>query len=103
MTGKPAAGDLRQHKKSLPVVAALASGGDAGRRLAEVLSDAARSEASLREAVVLIEATGGKAFARAEAERRIEGARNALLAASLEPGPVQELLDVAAFVTGRDF
>ena len=45
VTGKPAAGDLRQHKKSLPVVAALASGGDAGRRLAEVLSDAARSEA----------------------------------------------------------
>jgi len=36
VTGKPVYSDLRRRKKSLPVVAALASGTDAGDRLAEL-------------------------------------------------------------------
>ncbi len=39
VTGKPHWGDLRQRKKSLPVSAALAEGGAASRKLADLLAD----------------------------------------------------------------
>ena len=49
-TGKQTWSDLRQRKKSLPVVAALAAGGQASERLAEILAaDAKKSETEIAD------------------------------------------------------
>ena len=73
-TGKPILSDLRKRKKSLPVTAALASGGPAAEELAEWLGRPARTdpddEAELRRIAALVEAAGGRSWAHAEAERR---------------------------------
>ena len=103
VTGKPAANDLRQHKKSLPVVAALDSGTEAGRALADLLAHGALTEDQVQKAATLVEEAGGRAFAQGEAERRIDAARTCLERADLDGGARTELLELAAFVTGRDF
>jgi geranylgeranyl diphosphate synthase type I len=77
-TGKPVLADLRARKKSLPVVAALASEGDAARRLADLYHRADDlDEEQLHEAARLIEDAGG----RAVAERTADEERAAALAA----------------------
>ncbi|WP_325106329.1 polyprenyl synthetase family protein [Segeticoccus sp.] len=77
-TGKPVLSDLRARKKSLPVVAALASETDAGRRLGELyFRREPLDEPLLREAATLVEHAGGRDFA----ERTADDERAAALAA----------------------
>ncbi|MDL4774881.1 MULTISPECIES: polyprenyl synthetase family protein [Thermomonosporaceae] len=108
VTGKPALSDLRSRKMSLPVVAALNAGNAASARLAELYTlpagtDAAGpDEGALREIARLVEAAGGRAWAEAEAGRRVERASARLAGAGL-PGAVRtEFLHIADFVTRRD-
>ncbi|SEK86947.1 polyprenyl synthetase family protein [Streptacidiphilus jiangxiensis] len=66
LTGKPARGDLRERKRSLPVLAVL-SGADApARHLADLLT-AEPGEAELLVAADLIEEQGGRALCEHEA------------------------------------
>ncbi|MCG5218776.1 polyprenyl synthetase family protein [Streptosporangium sp. KLBMP 9127] len=82
VTGKPTFSDLRQGKKTLPVVAALAGDSAAGRRLAELLAagddrwplGGEAAEESLWRAASLIEEAGGREFAERRAGEHVERA-----------------------------
>src|SRR5690606_35262883 len=76
-TGNQTWSDLRQRKKSLPVVAALAAGGAASERLGETLAaDAVStgfanfSEEESAARAALIEQAGGREWAAEEARRQ---------------------------------
>ncbi|GAB1333769.1 family 2 encapsulin nanocompartment cargo protein polyprenyl transferase [Streptomyces sp. E-15] len=95
VTGKPVGGDLREGKKTFPVLAALAS--PAARRLPALLGSAEHA----REAAALVEAAGGRTAALAEARARTAAARDLLGAASLAPGAAGELDLLLEFLVGR--
>jgi geranylgeranyl diphosphate synthase type I len=103
VTGKPAANDLRAHKKTLPVVMALSSSGEDRDRLFEVLSNGTLTDASAANAADLVDRCGGREAAQAEAERQLELALRSLRGVSLDPAARGELEQIAAFVTARDF
>ncbi|GHE48546.1 dimethylallyltransferase [Streptomyces capitiformicae] len=76
-TGKQTWSDLRQRKKSLPVVAALAAGGQASERLGELLAADAKSsdfanfsEEEFAARAALIEEAGGRDWTAEEARRQ---------------------------------
>ncbi|GGQ47177.1 dimethylallyltransferase [Streptomyces mutabilis] len=76
-TGKQTWSDLRQRKKSLPVVAALAAGGPASERLGEILAADAKtsdfanfSEEEFAARAALIEEAGGREWTADEASRQ---------------------------------
>jgi geranylgeranyl diphosphate synthase type I len=103
MTGKPVASDLRAHKKTLPVVIALASSGEDRDRLLDLLSNGSLSEKTLAFAADLVERCGGKERTQLEAERQLEMALAALHRVPLEPVAREQLAAIAAFATARDF
>ncbi|MFI7698529.1 polyprenyl synthetase family protein [Nonomuraea sp. NPDC049480] len=78
VTGKPVHNDLRREKKTLPVLAALAGDGPAARELAAVLSSGVAGEESARQAARLVEEAGGRAAARAMADRYLASALEVL-------------------------
>jgi geranylgeranyl diphosphate synthase, type I len=103
VTGKPAGSDLANRKKSLPVVAALASGTPSGDRLAELYqAEGTLDQEAVACAAGLIDEAGGRSWARAEADRR----QCAALAALEGAGPVQgrdaDLKTLADLITRRD-
>ncbi|GAA3560162.1 family 2 encapsulin nanocompartment cargo protein polyprenyl transferase [Nonomuraea rosea] len=101
VTGKPVGADLAVRKKSLPVVAALASGTEAAARLARLYAGPGDlDEAAVAQAADLVEAAGGRAWAQAEAERCRQGALHAL-AGTRPMGGAEELVTLAALVTER--
>lgn len=105
VTGKPALADLRARKKSLPVAAALATGGPAAERLGEWLATPAGRAvddlAELRGIADLVEEAGGRGWAAAEARRHVERAGRALAGAPLEPAAAAELVTLAHALLGR--
>jgi geranylgeranyl diphosphate synthase type I len=103
VTGKPTAGDLRQHKKTLPVVHALAAHGAGGNELAGLLSDGEISPDGIDRALEILEAAGSRAFSLQTAEQHLTLALAALDDAGLAAGPAGELRELALFVVGRDF
>jgi geranylgeranyl diphosphate synthase type I len=103
VTGKPVASDLRAHKKSLPVVSALASSSPDRDRLFHVLSNGSLSEDLLVEAAALVERCGGRDGALEEAERQLQEARAALGRVPLVAEAREQLDEIAAFVAARDF
>ena len=103
VTGKPAANDLRQHKKTLPVVHALATPGAGAAELTKLLSDGELSADGLGRALEILEASGGRAWSLQVAEQHLARALDALEGAELATGPAGELRDIASFVVGRDF
>lgn len=103
VTGKPVCSDLARRKKSLPVVAALASDTSAGRDLAALYrSDEALSAGDLADAAKLIEAAGGRHWAQNEADKRLAAAVSCLEAAGSEPQAAADLLSLARLITRRD-
>jgi len=103
LTGKPSAGDLRQHKKTLPVVHALASEGTASAALRRALSNGAVDDQRAGELVRLLEDLGARPWTVGLAEDHLETALLALGDADLDPGARRDLGEIAAFVVGRDF
>ncbi|MEV5847124.1 polyprenyl synthetase family protein [Streptomyces sp. NPDC051985] len=93
VTGKPVHGDLRERKKTYPVLAAL--GTPAGPRLAGLLDTPGRAE----EAAALIEEAGGRTAALAEARRHTERAEALLAGLPLASPDLAGLLD---FLVRRD-
>jgi geranylgeranyl diphosphate synthase, type I len=103
VTGKPAGNDLAARKKSLPVVAALTPGSQAARHLARLYQrEDALDEAAVAHAAELVEMAGGRAWALAEAERRIQAAREALAGARPDPNAEADLHVLADLITRRD-
>ncbi len=102
-TGKPAWSDLRQHKKTLPVVAALSSGTARAEELAALLGREHLSEDETGRAAALVEQCGGRAMAVEEAGRRLDSALAALAGADLAPRAAEELADIARFVVEREY
>lgn len=102
-TGKPAWSDLRQHKKTLPVAAALAVGDHKAEELAALLAAEHLEEPQVARAALLVEECGGRTAATEEAERRLESALLALSGAELVGSASDELAEVARFVVEREF
>lgn len=102
-TGKPAWSDLRQHKKTLPVAAALASSGPHVEELAALLAEDDLDEDGIARAAALVEECGGRAAAAEEAERRLASALAAIAAADLAETAHDELAELARFVVEREY
>jgi len=106
-TGKPVFSDLRSRKKTLPVVWALANGGEPGRDLAAWLRTSAAdgeadSEQELRHAASLLDRAGARAWVIDEARRRVRAGLAALEAVGLD-GPARgRFTDLANFVVERE-
>ncbi|MEY9969214.1 geranylgeranyl diphosphate synthase type I [Streptacidiphilus sp. MAP12-16] len=106
VTGKPNFGDLRQRKKSLPVSAALAEGGPASVRLAELLADPEgrghEDEEQLAVRAALIEEAGGRAWTADEARRQHLTALAALDEVSMPANVREQFASLAEFVVVRE-
>ncbi|MZD07284.1 polyprenyl synthetase family protein [Streptomyces sp. SID5785] len=105
-TGKPAGVDLAVRKKSLPVVAALASGGPAARELAALYGPPGPGEerpAELEAIALAVERAGGRDWAQAEAADQMARAVDELSRAVPDPRSADGLLALAEFVTRRGY
>lgn len=102
-TGKPTFSDLRQHKKSLPVAAALSSGDPAAAELSELLSRPELSEAEIEHAAGLVERCGGREATGELAEAKLRLALSALDEAKIDDRAHGEFVDIAQFVVERQF
>ncbi|GHD85911.1 polyprenyl synthetase family protein [Streptomyces naganishii] len=98
VTGKPVHADLRERKKTYPVLAALEVPGPDSRRLAALLE----SDADPARTAALVEAAGGRTLALAEARNRIAAAGEALDSAAPHPPAGALLRALPAFLLDRD-
>jgi geranylgeranyl diphosphate synthase type I len=98
VTGKPVHGDLRERKKTFPVLAALDAPVPAARRLAALLE----ADAGPEEAAALIDEAGGRSAALAEARRQVVAVEAALADVALEAGAAGELRSLLDFLVQRD-
>jgi geranylgeranyl diphosphate synthase, type I len=81
VTGKPTLGDLRQAKKTLPVIAALRSGTAAGSQLAGAFGAATPTDADLYAQAMLIDEAGGREHVERLSRRYLDEALAGLAAA----------------------
>jgi geranylgeranyl diphosphate synthase, type I len=102
-TGKPTFADLRQHKKTLPVTAAIAAGGPGADELMELLAEAELSESQVTRAAELVDALGGRQQATDQARTSMEIALEALQSAATDPSATDELIELAHFIVDRQF
>ncbi|WP_059005937.1 polyprenyl synthetase family protein [Streptomyces specialis] len=109
-TGKLTWSDLRQRKKSLPVVAALTAQGPAAERLTALMTaDAKKSqqefddfdEAEFAVRAALIEEAGGREWTAAEARRQYDAAVAALHGVAMPDAVRERLLALGDFVVVR--
>ena len=102
VTGKPVRADLRARKKSLPVVAALTGGTEAGRELGELLARPdALSEDDLLRAADLVEVAGGRKWAEGEADAQLAAATKSLNETDMPDDVRGEFAAIADFITVR--
>src|SRR5450755_533335 len=102
VTGKPVRADLRARKKSLPVVAALTGGSEAGLGLAALLSRPdALDEDDLLYAADLVEAAGGREWAEGEADAQLAAATKCLAETEMPDDVRAEFAAIADFITVR--
>lgn len=107
-TGKQTWSDLRQRKKSLPVVAALAADGPAATRLGEILAADAKSsdfanfsEEEFAARAALIEEAGGREWTAEEARRQHTIAIEALDLVDMPDRVREQFTALADFVVVR--
>jgi geranylgeranyl diphosphate synthase type I len=103
VTGKPVHSDLRRRKKSLPAVAALTSGTDAGRALAGLYQrEDELTDAELARAAELIDQTGARALSQAQADALLSSSLGELASARALAPAAAELEQLARLATRRD-
>lgn len=106
-TGKPAGADLRERKKSVPVVVALNSGTPAAEELAELYASPELDAEGVVAARALVEAGGGRDETQALARTHYDLAVSALDSLAKRDGVVVEVVEemrsLAEFIVGRDF
>ncbi len=103
VTGKPAGNDLREKKQSIPVTVALYSGTDAGEELASLYAKDHLNDSEIARAALLVEEAGGREATEAAAQERLRHVSEVLFMADIEPGPAQEMLELARFIVNREF
>jgi geranylgeranyl diphosphate synthase, type I len=103
VTGKPAASDLRQHKKTLPIVHALRSDDARADDLARGLANGSMDDERAGELVKVLDHLDARRWTAGIADRHLAVALGSLDGAALRDGVAAELRDVARFVTRRDF
>ncbi len=110
-TGKPAGNDLRQRKKSMPVVSAVAAGGEEADELRTLLlgdpDDPVEhlpplDHDQVKRAAYLVEACGGKEWTSVRAKAHLDTALGALERVRLSALPHRELADLAVYVVERE-
>ena len=101
ITGKPSGLDLREHKVTLPLIAALPRLGRVGRRaVEEVFSDPHPSKEQIDQVVELVGEAGGLEYAKQKARDYAAAAKSRL--DTLPDEPAVRILDHAVdFVVGR--
>ncbi|MFK8844947.1 polyprenyl synthetase family protein [Streptomyces sp. Ac-502] len=103
VTGKPVGADLAAGKKTLPVLAALASGTWQGQELATVLADSTPQQGTeLERAALLVEEAGGVSTARRTVNWELTLAFAALAEAIPAESDREELRALAHVLTSRD-
>ncbi|SED52648.1 geranylgeranyl diphosphate synthase, type I [Streptomyces melanosporofaciens] len=105
VTGKPVHRDLRQRKKTFPVLAALsARDTSAAGQLATLLEESPDTpdDATTRRAADLIEQAGGRSAALVEADRHITAVERCLDGLPLVPRASAELHTLLGFLARRD-
>ena len=94
---------FRRRQRLWLTLAALAAGGAASSRLAELLRDGApATEADVALATKLIEEAGGVAWASAEARLRLDRAIARLADLELVPRAAAELVALGRYIVDRD-
>lgn len=102
VTGKPVHSDLRQQKKTYPVLAALAGDGLHSRELAVLLeSPLALDDADAVRAAALVEACGGRTATLDEAGHHLDAARVCLRSVPLAPRASRQIEELLAFLLHR--
>jgi geranylgeranyl diphosphate synthase type I len=109
-TGKPAGSDLRQRKKSMPLVSALAAEGDEAAELGALILGplgaaeplAALGSDDVERATYLVEACGGREWTTAQAKANLDAALGALERAPLATEAHRDLAELAVFVVERE-
>lgn len=101
VTGKAAGNDLRERKKSVPVVHALAAGGAVAAQLREVFSGPEMDDDAVARATALIDEAGGRTSAEAAARAHLDAALAALERADVVPDVGDELAGLATFIVER--
>ena len=104
ITGKPVRADLRARKKSLPVVAALTSGTEAGLELGALLRQTeALTEDDLLRAAGLVEEAGGRKWAETTADSALSSAGQCLGETDMPDDVRAEFAGIAEFITARQW
>ncbi|HTV11443.1 MAG TPA: polyprenyl synthetase family protein [Acidimicrobiales bacterium] len=103
-TGKPAGNDIRQRKKSMPIVAALTAGDDEAQELSTILFGPSEELGSdeVARATWLVEASGGREWTAARAKAHLDAALGSLERARLSAVPRRALADLAVYVVERE-
>lgn len=103
-TGKPPAADIRNRKKSLPVVYALARAeGETAEELRRIYSQPRLSDSDLSTVLRALDSVGAQAYCHGAAEEQRERALSELGGVGIKPGPAAELRQVADFLLERDY
>jgi geranylgeranyl diphosphate synthase type I len=103
LTGKATADDLRQRKKSLPVVYVLGQTGAETDRFKELYLQPDLSEANIAELIFILDQLGAKAYAEELAETYIAQAETALAAIEATPQAKIALQEMAQFLIKRAY
>ncbi|WP_406460797.1 polyprenyl synthetase family protein [Streptomyces sp. NBC_00111] len=102
VTGKPVYSDLRQRKKTCPVLAALAGDGPRSEELAALLrSPLPLDDARAARAAALVESCGGRAATLDEARHHLDAARACLRSVPLGPRAAHEIEALLGFLLHR--
>jgi geranylgeranyl diphosphate synthase type I len=113
-TGKPAGSDLRQRKKSMPIVSALAGAAESGmgaaggadaaelRGLVCSAPGGALGADAVERAAYLVEACGGRQWTEVQAKTHLDAALEVLEQVPLATAACLELADLAVYVTERE-
>ena len=104
VVGKPIGDDLRQHKKTMPIIFALNQPAtDDTRRFREIYRQPDMTDAMVAEAMALLEKIGAKAHTDAAAERYTRQARHRLDAIGSHSGAKTALREMLEFLLTRAY
>jgi geranylgeranyl diphosphate synthase, type I len=101
-TGKPVFSDLTNHKKSLPVVWAMASHTPAGEQLRQLYGRPELSTVEVQHCAGLIETAGARDWAREQADDLLARALSRLPVAGLDRHGTSEMIALAERMIRRD-
>lgn len=104
MTGKPVGADLRARKKSAPVVATLAAGTPDSARFAALYAGSGEfTDDDVDLLAGLLESSGGRTWAMAQANRQVSAAWDFLDGLDLDPAARTSLATPTNVLMSREY